>query len=110
MKTATPRAAQPRTGLPPVHPGEILREDVIPALGKPISEIADLLQVTRQTLHGILAERVAISPTMAAKLGKLCGNGPEIWLNLQRRYDLATLPADVQAAIERIPTLEAVEG
>ncbi len=43
------------TALPPMHPGELLREDVLPALGKPVAEIANLLGVSRQTLHAILA-------------------------------------------------------
>jgi addiction module HigA family antidote len=60
----------------PVHPGEILREDVLPALGINISEAARQIGVTRQTLHRILAETHSITPEMALRLGKFCGNGP----------------------------------
>jgi len=53
-----------------------LREDVRPALGLSVSEAARQLGVARQTLHGIMAERASITPEMAARLGRFCGNGP----------------------------------
>lgn len=93
------------TALAPMHPGELLREDVLPALGRPISEIADLLGVSRQALHAILSERAAVSPAMAMRLGKLCGNGPELWLNLQAKWDLAAIAQSMAGELERIPTL-----
>ena len=80
-----------RRGLPAMHPGELLREDVLPALGRPRVEIARLLGMSRQALHAILIGRAAVTPIVALKLGKLCGNGPELWLNLQTRYDLERL-------------------
>jgi len=73
---------------PPTHPGEILREDVVPALGVSISEFADAIRVTRQTLHRILAGRASVTPDMAVRLGVYCGNGPDIWLRMQQAYDL----------------------
>lgn len=94
-----------KAGLGPMHPGELLREDVLPALGRPKTEIAKLLGVSRQSLHDILAEKQPVTPAMALRLGKLCGNGPLLWLNLQREYDLAKarLTVDVSA----IPNLNA---
>src|ERR1700738_2987020 len=73
---------------PPMHPGALLREDVLPALGRNNkTEIAKLLGVTRQTLHSILTEKQPVTAAMALRLGKLCGNGPALWLNLQRDVD-----------------------
>jgi addiction module HigA family antidote len=95
------------TGLPAMHPGELLREEILPALGRPRAEIAHLLGVSRQALHAILTERASVSPEMALRLGKLCGNGPELWLALQTRYDLERLRRDKAAEIEAIPTLQA---
>jgi addiction module HigA family antidote len=92
-------------GLPTMHPGELLREDVMPALGRTRAEIARLLGVSRQTLHAILTERAPVSPEMALRLGKLCGNGPELWLALQTRYDLERLREAKRSEIEAIPTL-----
>jgi len=90
-----------------MHPGELLREDVLPALGRPRAEIASLLGVSRQALHAILAERAAVRPEMALRLGKLCGNGPELWLSLQSRFDLDRLSREKAAEIDAIPTLAA---
>jgi antitoxin HigA-1 len=102
--TIEPRTA---TELPAMHPGELLREDILPALGRPRVEIARFLGVSRQALHAVLAERAAVTPDMALRLGKLCGNGPELWLALQTRYDLERLRREKAAEIEAIPTLQA---
>jgi antitoxin HigA-1 len=96
-----------KRALPPMHPGELLREDVVPALGRTRAEIARLLGISRQTLHAILTERAPVTPEMALRLGKLCGNGPELWLNLQAHYDLARLSKIKRAEISAIPTLAA---
>jgi antitoxin HigA-1 len=94
-------------GLPAMHPGELLREDVMPALGRTRAEIARLLGVSRQTLHAILTERAPVTPEMALRLGKLFGNGPDLWLALQARYDLERLSQAKCAEIDAIPTLVA---
>ena len=96
-----------KRGLPPMHPGELLREDVVPALGRSRVEIARLLGVSRQTLYAILSESAPVTPEMALRLGKLCGNGPELWLSLQTRYDLERLSKTKRAEIAAIPTLAA---
>lgn len=98
-----------KRGLPPMHPGELLREDVLPALGRSKVEIARLLGISRQTLYDILAERQPVTPGMALRLGKLVGNGPTLWLNLQRRYDLWQAERELRSEIEAMPTLAAVE-
>jgi addiction module HigA family antidote len=90
-----------------MHPGELLREDILPALARPRAEIARHLGVSRQTLHAILTERAPVTPEMALRLGKLCGNGPDLWLNLQSRYDLERLNKIKGAEIAAIPTLAA---
>jgi addiction module HigA family antidote len=91
----------------PIHPGEILREDVLPALGRPKTEIARLLGISRQTLYDILGEKQPVTAGMALRLGKMCGNGPEIWLNLQKRYDLKIAERELGDALDGIPRLEA---
>lgn len=73
---------------PPIHPGEILREDVLPALGLSVSEAARRLGVSRQQLHRILACTHPITTEMALRIGKFSGKGPAIWLRLQQAYDL----------------------
>jgi antitoxin HigA-1 len=94
-------------GFKDMHPGEMLREDVLPALGKPKTEIARLLGVSRQTLYDILDERQPVTPGMALRLGKLLGNGPQLWINLQRAYDLAVAERELADEIRKIPRLSA---
>ena len=87
------------------HPGAILREDVLPNLGLSVSAFARSLGISRQTLHAVLAERSGISPEMALRLGALLGNGPQLWVDMQSKYDLQqaeTKLHDVLAQIHRI--------
>ena len=87
----------------PTHPGEILREDVLPALRLSVTEAARQLRVTRQTLHRILSGRSAVTPEMAVRLGKFCGNGPDFWLRMQQAHDLWRAQERLRAEIEKIP-------
>src|SRR5262249_21407350 len=73
---------------PPIHPGEIVREDVLPALGLSVSEAARRLGISRQQLHRVLACTHPITTEMALRLGRLAGNGPGLWLRMQQAYDL----------------------
>ena len=88
---------------PPTHPGAVLREDVLPALELSVSEAARRLGVTRQTLHRVLAESSSVTPEMALRLGRLCGNGPGIWLRLQQHHDLWQAEQKLGAEIAKIP-------
>jgi len=96
----------PKRGLPPMHPGELLREEILPALHRPKTQVARLLGVSRQTLYDLIEERQPVTPGMALRLGKLCGNGPDLWLNLQKRYDLYRAEKELGAKIKAIPTLQ----
>mgnify|MGYP000459225897 CR=1 FL=1 len=94
-------------GLRPVHPGEMLREDILPAVGRPKTEIARLLGISRQTLYDILNEKQPVTPGMALRLGKMFGNTPESWTNMQRNYDLKIAERDLGDALDAIPLLKA---
>jgi addiction module HigA family antidote len=94
-------------GLKPLHPGELLREDILPTLGKSKTEIANLLGISRQTLFDILGEKQPVTPSMALRFGKLFGNGPDIWIDLQRAYDLQAAQKKLAKALAKIPTLPA---
>ena len=97
---------RPKRGLPPMHPGELLRDEILPALDRSRTEIVRLLGVSRQTLYDLVKEKQPITPAMALRLGKLCRNGPDLWLNLQRRYDPHQAQQKLGEKINRIPTLE----
>jgi addiction module HigA family antidote len=96
-------------GLKPMHPGEHLREDILPALGRPRTEIAKLLGISRQTLYDVLTEKQPVTANLAVRLGKLCGDGPDIWLRMQQMYDRETAERELKDVIARIPTLHAAE-
>jgi addiction module HigA family antidote len=98
---ATPAGQRRRR---PTHPGELLKEDVLPALNISISQAADLLHVSRQMLHRILKGEAEVSPEMALRLGKFCGNGPEIWLAMQQAVNLWDAEQRIGTAIAEIPT------
>jgi len=107
-----PRVRQYRAkrhpSIKPLHPGAALREDILPAIGKPKAEIARLLGISRQALYDILNEKAPVTAEMAVRIGKLCGNGPNLWINLQRSYDL--WHAQRRVDVSKIPTLrEATE-
>jgi addiction module HigA family antidote len=89
----------------PTHPGAVLREDVLPSLGLSVTDAARHLGVTRQTLHAILGERAGITPEMALRLGKLCGNGPALWLRMQQARDLWRAERDIAGEVAAIPTM-----
>lgn len=72
----------------PTHPGEILREDVLPALNITQGEFAKRLGVSRLTVSELLREKRAISPDMALRLARLLNTTPESWLNMQQAVDL----------------------
>ncbi len=76
----------------PPHPGETLRDDVLPALGLSVTEAALQLGVARPSLSRVLNGRAAISPEMALRLEKWLGieNGgrADLWLAEQSSYDL----------------------
>lgn len=91
----------------PTHPGELLREDVLPEVKKSKTEISQLLGISRQHLHDILAERKPVSPEVAVRLGKLFGNGAGLWIRMQGAYD--EWQASRSVDVSEIPTLVAAE-
>ena len=92
----------------PAHPGEILREDVLPALGMTKTAVAGALGISRQTLYDIVNEKQPVTAEMAVRFGKLFGNGAAFWLNLQRAHGLAIAERTVD--VSGIPTLDSHAG
>ena len=89
----------------PVHPGAILREDVLPGLKMTQKEFADWIGVSRLTVSEVLNEKRTVTPDMAMRLGQALGNGPEIWLRMQQTLDLWELSQ--QGGYEQIKALKA---
>lgn len=88
----------------PTHPGALL-EDIIPATGKTKVEIAELLGISRQQLYDIIRQKKPVSPAVAARLGKMFGDGAAVWLRMQAAYDAWHVEREVD--VSNIPTLRA---
>ncbi len=89
---------------PPTHPGALLREVVLPAMRVSVAQAAREMGVSRQQLYKILSANRAVTAEMAARLGKYCGNGPELWLNMQSAFDLWHARQTLADVLEEIPT------
>ena len=91
----------------PPHPGETLRDDILPALGLTVTEAARQLGVTRATLSRVLNGRAAISPDMALRLeawlGEERGARAELWLTQQMAYDVWHARQKPRPEIPRVP-------
>ncbi len=90
----------------PIHPGEILREDVLPALGLSVSEAARRLGISRQQLHRVLACTHPITTEMALRIGKFAGNGPGLWLRMQQSHDLWYAEQRMKDELSKIEQVE----
>lgn len=90
----------------PTHPGAVLREDVLPALGMTQIELARRLGVSRLTVSELVHERRALSAEMAARLAKLLGTTPESWLAMQAALDLWA----IRQAPERLADVEPIDA
>jgi addiction module HigA family antidote len=85
-------------GRRPTHPGELLREEVLPALGLTQTEFARRLGVSRLSVSELVNEKRGLSPDMAIRIGRLTGTTPESWLRMQEALDLWLLRADPSRA------------
>jgi antitoxin HigA-1 len=96
----------------PTHPGELLREDVLPALGMTQTEFAERLAVSRLTVSELLHGKRALSADMALRLARLLGTTPESWLNMQQMVDLWELEHEEDGKYRHIKPLTkaAAEG
>jgi antitoxin HigA-1 len=75
----------------PTHPGAILREDSLPAIGLTNTEFAKVLGVSPRTLSELLKERSRLTVDLAHRISLALGMSPEIWLRMQQAVDLYDL-------------------
>ncbi len=87
----------------PPHPGEVIL-DMLEDMEYSKSAVAKMLGISRQQLHAVLAARKPVSPEMAARFGKLFGNGPGLWLRLQAAYDAWHVEREVD--VSHVPSLK----
>ncbi len=87
--------------LPPVHPGEILRDEFLTPMDLSVYRLAKAIKVSRPRLNDIVIGRRAVTTDTALRLGRYFGTTPEFWINLQTRYDLDVAERTVRHKIER---------
>jgi addiction module HigA family antidote len=90
------------TALAPMHPGEFLREEILPNIDISVTALAGRLGISRQTLHAVLREEAGVTPNLALRLARLLGTSPQVWTNLQASYDLAMLGTTMAEELDRI--------
>jgi addiction module HigA family antidote len=95
-----------RSALPPMHPGEVLREEFLKPLGLSAYRVAEAGGIPRTRIERIVREEVGISADTALRLGRLFNTSAQFWLNLQSRYDVETKAAEIGPELERIHELE----
>jgi addiction module HigA family antidote len=88
--------------LPPLHPGEILREEFLVPLKLSAGALAKQIGVPRTRIERIANEQIGITADTALRLGKALGTSAQLWLNLQNRYDLETAQIGIGRQIEKI--------
>lgn len=71
----------------PTHPGALLREDLLPAMGQSVTDLATRLALSEADLLEVLAERAPVTPELALRLGTVFGNGAAFWNCLQATHD-----------------------
>jgi len=87
--------------LPPIHPGEILREEYLKPLGLSMNKLALDLRVPATRISEIVHERRSITADTALRLARYFDTSPRFWLNLQTKYDLELAEDENLAKIER---------
>jgi len=87
--------------LPPVHPGQILRDELLTPMGISVYELANAIKVPRSRVNDIVLGRRAITADTALRLGRYFGTTPEFWINLQAHHDLDLAVRGLRKKIER---------
>ena len=86
--------------IPPIHPGETIREDILKPLGLSVNRLAMDLHVPVTRMNEIVNGRRSITADTALRLARYLGTSAQFWLNLQAKYDLEMAGDDLAARIE----------
>ncbi|TIQ28851.1 MAG: addiction module antidote protein, HigA family [Mesorhizobium sp.] len=92
---------------PPIHPGEILREEYLIPLGLKPYSLAKMLHVPRTRIERLVNEATPVTPDTALRLAKYFGTTPRFWMNMQASYDLAVEGKAKKAEIDAIEQMRA---
>lgn len=92
--------------LPPMHPGEVLREEFLGPLGLTAGRVAKACGVPRTRIERIAEEETGITGDTAARLARFFGTSAEYWMNLQSRFELETVERESADELEKIAPFE----
>ncbi len=92
--------------LPPIHPGEILREEYLAPLGLKPYTLAKRLNIPRTRIERLVSEQTPVTADTALRLAKFFGSTPQFWLNMQDSYDIAMLEAQIAPLLDEIDELQ----
>jgi antitoxin HigA-1 len=90
------------THRPPTHPGEMLAEEFLKPMGIDESELAQFIHVPHQCINGIVSDHKSITPSIALRLAKYFGMSPDLWMNLQLRWDFYHTQQDKSEDLDAI--------
>jgi addiction module HigA family antidote len=88
--------------LPPIHPGEFLREDFLVPLKMSTEELGKACGVPRESLEALVQEKALLTGEIALRLARYFGNSPEFWMNVQARYEIEKAEDEFEAEIAQI--------
>ena len=100
-----PQDTEVVTVLSPLHPGEVLREEFLVPLGLSAGKVAKACGVPRTRIERIATETLGITGDTALRLGRVLGTGPELWMNLQARFETESARAALGDRLDSLPTL-----
>ena len=95
------------TSLPPVHPGEILREEYLSPLNMSAGALAKKLRVPRTRIERLVVEQTAMTPDTALRLAAFFRTSPQFWMNMQTSYDLKVTQSAKQDELAKIEPIAA---
>lgn len=98
--------SNPINGLPPIHPGEYIRE-ALEELGMTQAAFAEAIGVSPMRISHLVREERPVTADMALRLGQAFGQSPQYWLNLQDGYDLKLAQTHLGKNLLKIPRLAA---
>lgn len=96
------------TLLPPIHPGEVLREEFLKPMGLSAGKVASATGVPRTRIERLANEQVDLTPDTALRLARYFGTTPEFWMNLESRYALDRASDSLGEELERIAPLRSI--
>ena len=88
MAKAAPKHRKPHPALRPCHPGEILREIILPAVDKPLGELPKAIGIGQKQFSDLVNEKTSLSPGLAIRLEAAFGRSAPAWMRMQETYDL----------------------